>query len=671
VSWPRHRPRHRRRGRGGAAPSLGYLAGLDGLRGIAVLLVLGYHAGVPGLEGGFLGVDVFFVLSGFLITSLLLVEQANSGSIRLGRFWVRRARRLLPGLFAMLAALAAYATVARASDLAQLRSDALATLGYFANWHAIFAGQGYFAQQARPSPLLHTWSLSIEEQFYLVWPPLLALLLRRRRAQRWALAVAVAGAAASAWAMAALYHAGAGLSRVYYGTDTRAQELLVGAALAVVLRRRPSPASVGAGSAASALGLAAASGAAAIVATTTGSSSLIYRGLLVGLAVLVAGVVGAVAVAPAAPLARVLAAAPLRLTGRISYGLYLWHWPVFVYLDHARSGLSGAGLVGARLGVTFALATCSFVLLEEPIRSGRWLAGARPGSLLPAAAGAAATVLLVAAIPAAPGAALPDAAGLRAAASGPALAGAAGRPPVRVMWVGDSMAFLLAQAFYYADHRYGGLTINDATVGCGLARGGPISYAGSIIPSDASCGDWRSLWRNELSKDHPDVAVVFVGPWEVVDRVHDGTWMHIGQPAYDRYEEALLDQAVQILSSGGARVALFTSPYYDHGEQPDGRPWPQDDPARVRRLNQLIYRTAASWPGVASVIPLGQMLSPGDRYAQVIDGRPARTADGLHVSVPESLALVPRIYPELVDLGLEARAARGRPGPAPAGLAAR
>ena len=637
---------------------------------MAVLLVLGYHAGVPGLEGGFLGVDVFFVLSGFLITSLLLVEWEGSGSIRLGRFWLRRARRLLPGLFAMLAALAAYVVVAGVSGLGQLRSDALATLGYFANWHAVFAGQGYFAQQARPSPLLHTWSLSIEEQFYLVWPPLLALLLRRRRAQRWALAVAVAGAAASALAMAALYHAGAGPSRVYYGTDTRAQELLVGAALAVVLRRRPAPATAWARAAASALGLAGAGGAAAVVATTTGASSLPYRGLLLGLALLVAGVVGAVALAPDGPLPRVLATAPLRLTGRISYGLYLWHWPVFVYLDHARSGLDGAGLLGARLGVTLALATASFVLLEEPIRSGRWLAGARPGSLLPAAAGAAATVLLVAAIPEAPGAALPSAASLRPAAYGPALAGAGQRPPVRVMWVGDSMAFLLAQAFYYADRRYGGVTLDDATVGCGLARGGPISYAGTTIPSDASCGDWRSLWRAEVAQDRPDVAVVFVGPWEVVDRVHDGTWMHIGQPAFDRYEEALLGQAVEILSSGGARVALFTSPYYDHGEQPDGRPWPQDDPARVRRLNQLIHRAAASHPGVASVIPLGQMVSPGDRYAQVVDGRPARTADGLHISVPESLALVPRVYPQLVALGLEARAARARSGPAPTGLAA-
>ena len=210
---------------------------LDGLRGVAVVAVLLYHGGVSAAGGGFLGVDVFFALSGFLITSLLLAERASTGRIDLKAFWGRRARRLLPALLVVLVFVAVYAAVfARPGELDRIRQDGLSTLLYLANWRMIFGGQSYFESFEAPSPLRHTWSLGIEEQWYLVWPLVVALVLAWwRGAGRRALGVMCAVlAAASAVAMAVLASGADDPSRAYYGTDARAQGLLLGALLAVV-----------------------------------------------------------------------------------------------------------------------------------------------------------------------------------------------------------------------------------------------------------------------------------------------------------------------------------------------------------------------------------------------------------------------------------------------------
>src|SRR5215207_1251970 len=216
---------------------LSYSPGLDGLRAVAVMAVLLYHANLTWIPGGFLGVEVFFVISGYLISALLLAEWRQKGTINLKEFWLRRARRLLPALYVLLVVTLTYAVVFLPGEVAGLRAEVIAAVGYVTNWYLIFGQQSYFESVGRPSVLQHLWSLAVEEQFYLIWPVVLtvglgmgATRLRKRRV----LMIAIAGAVASSVAMALLYTPGVDPSRIYYGTDTRATGLLCGVALALL-----------------------------------------------------------------------------------------------------------------------------------------------------------------------------------------------------------------------------------------------------------------------------------------------------------------------------------------------------------------------------------------------------------------------------------------------------
>ncbi len=212
--------------------TLAYLPALDGIRGVSMLAILGVHAGVYLTAGGFFLLDSFFALSGFLITSLLIVEWRKRGTIRLGAFWARRARRLLPALLVMLIGVSIiYGVFVPAGTYPTLRGDALSALFYFANWHFIISGSNYFHMTGLTSPLIHTWSLAVEEQFYLVWPLVFLGVMKLTRSLRVLLVVAVTGALASAVEMALLFNP-TDINRLYFGTDTHAQSVLVGATLA-------------------------------------------------------------------------------------------------------------------------------------------------------------------------------------------------------------------------------------------------------------------------------------------------------------------------------------------------------------------------------------------------------------------------------------------------------
>ncbi len=365
-----------------------YMPGLDGLRAIAVLAVIAYHVQLGWAPGGLLGVGVFFTLSGYLITDLLLAQWRAGGTLRLGDFWLRRARRLLPALFVMLAVVTAWVTIADRARLAELRGAVAAAATYSSNWYLIVQHESYFARFAPPQPLDHLWSLAVEEQFYLLWPWLLLLgllVLRRCRsaAVQWLTLPTLALAAASAIAMAVWYVPGLDPTRVYEGTDTRACELLIGAALAMVWS---SGRAARAGRRASLpLDCLAWAGLAVIclmIWRTGQYSPFIYRGGLVVLAVATSAVLAGAA-CPASSIGRVLGWRPLRWLGARSYGLYLWHYPVIV-LTSPPNSTEDLPRAAVQVAASIGLAALSWRFIEEPVRHGaigRLWARVRSGGL--------------------------------------------------------------------------------------------------------------------------------------------------------------------------------------------------------------------------------------------------------------------------------------------------
>ncbi len=351
-------------------PGQRYVPGLDGIRALAVISVIIYHLGIPGAQGGMLGVGVFFTLSGYLITDILLTTWRRQGTLALGHFWARRARRLLPALFVMLAVVSVWVAVFDAGQLNQVRRQVLAAAVYLSNWSTIAYNGSYFARFAAPLPLDHLWSLAIEEQFYLVWPWLLLIGIWTART-RVRLALLTLGLAAiSIILMSSLYHPGYDPTRVYEGTDTRAFGLLIGAALAMVWPMRPPriarPAAVrNLLDAAGVVGLIVIG---LLVWRTNPYSHFLYPWGFVFLSLGTAAVVAAV-VNPASNLGAVLGWRPLRWTGVRSYGIYLWQWPVIVL---AAPGQTGFYLPRAALevAVTLILATVSWRYIEDPIRHG-------------------------------------------------------------------------------------------------------------------------------------------------------------------------------------------------------------------------------------------------------------------------------------------------------------
>lgn len=364
---------------------LPYVPALDGIRALAVLAVLLYHAGYRWIPGGFLGVEIFFVLSGYLITSLLLVEWRGTGQIDLKTFWLRRARRLLPALYLLLVATLAYAVFKLPGEVAQLRADAAAAFFYVTNWWLIFDHTSYFVAMGRPSLFQHLWSLAVEEQFYLIWPPLFALGIARIRERRLLLGV-VLGVIASTTLMALLYQPAVDPSRLYYGTDTRAAELLAGVALAFVWQPRQSvrwgnragkvvSRLVGTGRRAAILldvvGALALAGLGVAMWRLGEYSPSLYRGGFLLVALLTIALIAVVVHGGARVVSALLGCAPLRWTGTRSYGIYLWHWPIYMV---TRPGfdvpLNGLPLLGLRVILTLTAVEISYRYVETPFRSG-------------------------------------------------------------------------------------------------------------------------------------------------------------------------------------------------------------------------------------------------------------------------------------------------------------
>jgi len=665
----------------------GRCAPLDGVRGLAVAAVVAFHLGY--LPGGFLGVDAFFVLSGFLVTGMLLADHGRGGRSRLRTFWAGRARRLLPALLLVMLAIAAYAHWGAApADRAEIRASGLATLAYLANWHAIAAGTNYFDQFRAPSPLAHMWSLSIEEQFYVVWPLVVLTLDRvgRRRTGRRrldALLVLTAGGAlASASTMILLAVHGAPLERIYEGTDTRVASILVGATLAVSRARsalRPAPAvsvlraDLGAGAglgheepilgrppsvlraglgvaartsheessdarvdhgwrwaevgAGAALGLVALSWALA-----RGADRWLYRGGLPLLAVLVAVVIAHVTRRPDGLVGRALTVRPLPTLGRVSYGLYLWHWPVIVVFNPARVGFEGPALAVLRLAVSLLLTAVSYHLVEQPVRTRvvppRLL---RIGAVV---APVACLALLLASTVAVP---TPFDHEEAAVAAHPMRLVVAADPPTTttqpstrsVLVVGDSGAYYLGQGMQRVAPRVGAAVFDRGTIGCGIARSdGRGRYPdGRVVRDPHDCGRYLDRWTLYLLALHPDIAVLTLASTGDGARMVGGRWRSDCDPVHDDWLRRQAEAALQTLGRTGARVFLTTTP-------PALRPYElHPDTREVDCRNAALRSAAASVPGTG-VVDLSGWVCPGGRTCRMTDHHVVLRPDLVHFAGP-------------------------------------
>ncbi len=608
-----------------------FFAGLDGLRGAAVIAVLCFHGGFAWATGGYLGVSTFFTLSGFLITSLLLAEAHSERRIDLKGFYGRRLRRLLPASLAAIALAAIYAAAA-GSDAQQrnIGGDVTAALADVANWRFILQRVSYGDMFAGPSPLLHFWSLAIEEQFYLVFPLIIVgAAVGRRRApmgrhrgasvrSRRVIGI-VAGLMVAS--LAVTLFVGYTHDRIYFGTETRGFELLAGALLAAVFARRrlldrpwsgrATPAVVGAGAAAAAVCV-------ALWVTATQDSDWIYRGGLAGYALASCAVIAAT-VAGRGPLHATLTTRPLRRVGELSYGLYLFHWPVFLFLDRARTGLSIWPLFLLRIAITAALAVISARIIEQPIRQKRLtIAGRGPatGRLLGIGAAVIAVVLLAGAWTVTRNAAPPlidfaaldrSVANAETPSSSPSPSSAEDLRPARVAVFGDSTAATVAGGLAMTNSEQQLVTEvrGKAKLGCPLGRGGQIRSRSEHLQAkvSADCSDWADQFASEIDGHDPDIAMVLYGPWDVLDRKlpHDNTWRGFGDPTYDAFMRSEMLTAVDTLSSRGALVVWFTTPPV------------RDDQARTDRFNELIRELPAERPGKVVTLDLaGWVASVGD-----------------------------------------------------------
>ncbi|GAA1787667.1 acyltransferase family protein [Nostocoides veronense] len=638
--WPVSTPASTRPADAGARPtraaqhrSLRYRPGLDGLRAIAVASVFLFHARPGVLPGGWLGVDIFFVLSGFLITSVLLTDRERHGRIDLTDFWLARARRLLPAVVLVLLAVvsAAYFWTVPARRQA-ITGDAIASWFYFANWHFLGGDEAYFAAVANPSPLRHMWSLAVEEQFYLLYPLLLVALIavlgRTRR-----LTAALGGlAVASAVLMAALHTPGLDPSRVYYGTDTRAQQLITGAAVATLLAPG-SPVTKRTRIAIDTWGRALSIPALLVLLLAfrfvRESTEGIFEGGLFALAVVTVLVVIAVASPNSSPVQRALSWAPLRHLGMISYGVYLWHWPVIVFLGADRMGFGGWPLTLAQAAITLALSEASYRLVEHPIRRGG-LAALMPQR--PRVGGVAAVTslsvlaLLIGLLP-------NSTTGSSGGSQGGALTWAApayqpGATQKRILLLGNSIPYSLAR-FYPAGEFPDLIVDQDTNFGCDMFAD-PKVVDGQVQPTTPACRDWRASWPTTVAAHRPDLAVIFLTHPMLDDIEIDGQVVPAGDARHTAYLQESLDQMARAArEAGAAKVAVMNLGCHrlPNVAQTSELTRTNDD-AAVAALNAV----AAQWgqrTGTTVFDQFGFLCSGG--YHDMINGIPLYE-DGLHFS---------------------------------------
>lgn len=666
---------------------MGYQPGLDGIRAISVVAVMLYHAGFGWMHGGFYGVEVFFVVSGFLITSLLLDERATTGTIGLRQFWLRRARRLLPALFAMMAAVAALgAVVGTAEQQSQLRRDLPWSIVYVGNWGQVLGEVAYYAP-SDPPLLRHLWSLAVEEQWYIVWP-LVFVAIAATTWRTTTRAAVLGGGFVAIWVWmwwmtrdgleAPSSLLGKNVDRtnlLYLSTLTRAGGLVLGASAAFVWRpwRRPAVSSPSLPPL-EAAGAAAVTALIIVFAVAELTEAYTFQWLLPIVSIL-SLVAVAVVVHPGAPAFRAIFGHRwLVAVGQRSYGLYLWHWPIFVFLD-SRDGSLGRFVAAMLLTVVVSEACYRYV--ETPVRRGalgRWWSSWRAARgvdrqrrttrVATAVAGAVVTVLILTAFYARTDRFDRAAGGADVAFSTPAVAtptssiASAGPPvtaaalPRKVVIVGDSQAHSLA--INLPSGIESTFTVRDGSVeGCGVLDEGRVRSArAGFDRSFADCAGWAAKWSDAARRADADVALVVIGAWDVFD-VELGTGVvRFGTAQADQLFLGNLQEGIDALATAGTHVALMEvacmRPQDVKGAGVPALPERGDD-ARVAHLNDLVRRSAAANAGKATFVA-GPAAWCGDEAIATDLGY---RWDGVHVYKPGANLIYQTIAPALLAIPVE------------------
>ena len=626
----------------GARPP--YRPALDGLRALAVVGVVVFHLNPQWLPGGWFGVDLFFVLSGFLITTLIIREQNKTGRINFPAFWRARMRRLLPALVTTLfvVVLAAwFITIdARRSSVSY---DILAALGYVANWRFVLSDEGYFAALHLPSPVRHTWSLSIEEQFYVMFPLLMTLLASVTTKRVIHGFVLVAIAVASAALMMFLYVPGTDPVRAYFGTDTRAFELLIGAIGALFLRHQ---AFSGFAKRTVLIHVLAWIGFALVLVGMLflpEDSPIPYRGGLILLCLASLAMILAAASSPESVFSRVFGFAPFRWIGLISYPLYLWHWPVIVFTNTELTGLRGVYLSALQATLAVLLAWATYTFIEGPIRGrrplfrdlprfSRWFITATiPVLVLVTILFGRSTLMFTDANP------TPGHAEVEALDVSPTKKRTA-------MVLGNSIPYSLAKFVQPDAHPYLTLTSNT-NIGCEPLPGNKFTEGKEVFPDEA-CYTWRQQWPKIITETQPDVVVYFVSQTLVSDRIVDGKRLKLGTRAHDRLIEKGLAEIKRTSLKAGSRffaistLACHNIPTFDAEELVR-----INDVRKVKHINEVATKWAES--NDVRVVDTYSALCPSDLYSRTINSVPLY-GDGLHFTTESGPIFWDWMAPQLI-----------------------